>query len=284
LWEGGGDEMELSQAFFGAFAVLVWGAVGLYLMLPRGQAAGKRGGRYLGALMLLVSLVLLARFPVAAGVRQTAFLWGFTDTPLAVCYWIMAVLSLASAVLMVTSRNPIYSALWFAVVLLANSGIYLINDASFLSAATVIVYAGAIVVTFLFVVMLAQPEGTASYDRLTREPFLASCVAGLALSVTLLATLYFSANTEVGQVAARGTSSARPAATVVAATVAKTKLPTRISSDPKVGHTDGLGRSLFLEHYLSVEVIGVLLLAAVVGAMQIATHRVEESTGGNVIA
>jgi NADH-quinone oxidoreductase subunit J len=96
--------------------------------------------------------------------------------------------------------------------------------------------------------------------------------------------LYFSANTEVGQVAARGTSSARPAATVVAATVAKTKLPTRISSDPKVGHTDGLGRSLFLEHYLSVEVIGVLLLAAVVGAMQIATHRVEESTGGNVIA
>jgi NADH-quinone oxidoreductase subunit J len=282
--KGGGEEMELSQAFFGAFAVLVWGAAGLYLMLPRGQAAGRRGGRYLGALLLLVSLGLLAKFPVAtaSGVRQTAFLWGFQDIPLAVCFWAMAALSLASAVLMVTSRNPIYSALWFAVVLLANSGIYLINDASFLSAATVIVYAGAIVVTFLFVVMLAQPEGTAPYDRLTREPFLASCVAGLALAVTLLSTLYFSANTEVGQSPVAGARSARPAVATVAAAVDKTKLPTKINA--KAAHTEGLGRSLFLEHYLSVEVIGVLLLAAVVGAMQIATHRVEPASDGAVAA
>ena len=69
-----------------------------------------------------------------------------------------------------TSRNPIYSALWFASVVLSTAGLFLLAGAQFLAAGTVIVYAGAIIVTFLFVIMLAQMEGKAQYDRAARAP------------------------------------------------------------------------------------------------------------------
>src|SRR5205085_8838218 len=72
------------------------------------------------------------------------------------------------------TRNPIYSALWFAAVVLSTSGLFLLAGAQFLAAGTVIVYAGAIIVTFLFVIMLAQMEGRALYDRTARAPFRAT--------------------------------------------------------------------------------------------------------------
>ncbi len=264
--------MELSSVFVRAVASLIWGSLGLYLMLPRGQASGKLGSRIVGGLLLIVSMILLATMSASgdAGVR---FIYAYGDLGWNASYWFLAGLSLVSAVLMVTSRNPVYSALWFAMVLMSNSGLYLLMDASFLAAATVIVYAGAVVVTFLFVVMLAQPNGAAAYDRLTREPFLAACVGGLVIGVVLLTTLTFSAGTEIE--AAAGTGSRRPSVADVARVASATTLPTKI--DPARGHVEGLGRSLFLEHYMSVEVVGVLLLAAVVGALLIATHRVERT-------
>ena len=72
--------------------------------------------------------------------------------------------------LTITSRNPIYSALWFAMVVIATAGLFLLAGAPFLAAGTMIVYAGAIIVTFLFVIMLAQMEGKATYDRAARAP------------------------------------------------------------------------------------------------------------------
>src|SRR5439155_9114596 len=82
--------------------------------------------------------------------------------------------AVAGGVLMITSRDPIHSALWFAAVVLSTSGLFLLAGAQFLAAGTVIVYAGAIIVTFLFVIMLAQLEGRATYDRAARAPFRAT--------------------------------------------------------------------------------------------------------------
>ena len=271
--------MELSGVCFRAAAVLVWGSLGLYLMLPRGQAAGKRAARIFGGLLLLGTALLLTVVRADSAPSAPHFLTAYKSLSFGAAYWVLVGLSLVSAVLMVTSRNPVYSALWFAMVLLSNSGLYLLMDASFLAAATVIVYAGAVVVTFLFVVMLAQPNGAAAYDRLTREPFLATCVAGLVLLVLLLSTLTYSSATEVSPTA--GVETRRPSTETVQQVASQTTLPTKI--DASVPHVAGLGKSLFLEHYLSVEVIGALLLAAVVGAMLIATHRVEPvvvATGG----
>src|SRR6266480_7644917 len=96
--------------------------------------------------------------------------------------------AILAAILMITNRNPVYSALWFALATLAVCGLFLMQSAPFLAAATVIVYAGAIVVTFVFVIMLAQQSGATVYDQRSRQPFFATVLAVLLLAA-LLGTL-----------------------------------------------------------------------------------------------
>ncbi|MGQ0634746.1 MAG: NADH-quinone oxidoreductase subunit J family protein [Planctomycetaceae bacterium] len=260
--------------------ILAAGAGGLYLMLPRGQTRDRRIERHLGALLATVSLVLLVTAPIAPdqatprpGSDARAF-WPLAGQSSVAGYtfYVLAFLSLASAVMMITSRNPVYSALWFALVLLANSGLYLLQGAEFLSAATIIVYAGAIVVTFLFVIMLAQPTGAANYDRVTREPLLSS-LTGLILASALVGTLHHSGRAEFRGAQPAGALLPDPALIFAEAAAAETTL----DSGPD-RHVAGLGRALFVDQVVSVEVIGLLLLAAVVGAVLIAGHRLEHPT------
>src|SRR4029078_7122462 len=103
-------------------------------------------------------------------------------------FCVFAAAAILSAVLMITNRNPVYSALWFALVTLSVCGLFLLQQAPFLAAATVIVYAGAIVVTFVFVIMLAQQSGATVYDQRSRQPFLAT-VFGVLLLGALMAML-----------------------------------------------------------------------------------------------
>ena len=98
-----------------------------------------------------------------------------------VFFYIFSAAALVGALLTVTSRNPIYSALWFASVVLSTTGLFLLASAPFLAAGTIIVYAGAIIVTFLFVIMLAQMEGKAVYDRAARSPGAATFTCFLLL-------------------------------------------------------------------------------------------------------
>src|SRR5205085_2264267 len=96
--------------------------------------------------------------------------------------------AVVSGGLLVLQRNPVHAALSFALVVLATCGLFLLQAAPFLMAATTIVYAGAIVVTFLFVIMLAQQEGPSDADYRSREPLFASA-AGFLLLGTLLYVL-----------------------------------------------------------------------------------------------
>jgi NADH-quinone oxidoreductase subunit J len=82
---------------------------------------------------------------------------------------------------MLAQSNPVHAALSFALVVLASCGLYLLLAAPFLMAATIIIYAGAIVVTFLFVLMLAQQEGPSDADTRSREPLLATVTGFLLL-------------------------------------------------------------------------------------------------------
>src|SRR5207248_9683368 len=91
--------------------------------------------------------------------------------------------------MMMTQKNAVDAALSFALVVLSTCGLYLLQAAPFLMAATIIIYAGAIVVTFLFVIMLAQQEGVSNADQRSREPFLAS-LAGCILLASLLCVLH----------------------------------------------------------------------------------------------
>jgi NADH-quinone oxidoreductase subunit J len=277
-----GLEQPHTGAILRALVILVLGAAGVYLMLPRGLSNAKHWPRYLGGALATLALVLLITMPIPAPAAANTlehtgktFIWPIDDQPAATCYTFhfLAFVSLASAVMMISSRNPVYSALWFAMVLLANSGLFLLQKAEFLSAATVIVYAGAIVVTFLFVIMLAQPSGAARYDHHSREPLLVT-LTGLLLASVLVGSLHYSARFEDRDAGATVTH--RPTSDLIAAVDKNSGGFGQIGKEGRQ-HVAGLGKTLFVDHVVSVEVIGLLLLAAVVGAVLIAGHKVDAS-------
>ena len=143
-----------------AAVVVGLGASGTYLLLPHKHGAVRpRRAHGAGA--------------VAAGLGLLGFVasWSPPGPFLATIFlYLFGAMAIVGGLLTVTSRNPVYSALWFASVVLSTSGLFLLADAPFLAAGTIIVYAGAIIVTFLFVIMLAQMEGKADYDRAARTP------------------------------------------------------------------------------------------------------------------
>src|SRR5208282_5705768 len=110
-----------------------------------------------------------------------------------VLFYAFAGIAVTAGVMMITQKNPVHAALSFALVVLSSCGLFLLQAAPFLMAATIIIYAGAIVVTFLFVIMLAQQAGQSNADQRSREPFLAT-VAGFVLLAAILALLQKSYN------------------------------------------------------------------------------------------
>jgi NADH:ubiquinone oxidoreductase subunit 6 (subunit J) len=144
------------------------GAAAVFLLLPRPQ--GSRNallGGLLGGLALLVGVFLLLRTGVLS--------------PETVLFYTFAALAIVGGVLLVTQRNPARAALSFALVVLSTCGLFLLLAAPFLMAATIIIYAGAIIVTFLFVLMLASQAGITDADARTREPLLATALGFLLL-------------------------------------------------------------------------------------------------------
>ncbi len=150
---------------------------------------------------------------------------------------------------MQVETHPVYSALWFALVILATCGLFLMQGAAFISAATIIVYAGAIVVTFLFVIMLARQTGKSTYDVRLMQPMLAMVSGGL-----LLAALVYAIQQPV------------PVASQAAAPSVNMSAPTPADTNTLAV----LGRSLFVDHLVAVELASVLLLVAIFGTLVIA--------------
>ncbi|MFP6604257.1 MAG: NADH-quinone oxidoreductase subunit J, partial [Pirellulaceae bacterium] len=137
---------------------------------------------------------------------------------------------------------------------LGTAGLFFFQGAQFLAIATIIVYAGAIVVTFLFVIMLAQPEGRASYDRVSwaRSSKTASVVTA-ALLVALLTVTVKQAKPEP---------------------LPQKRLEAVLKTDH---HVARLGNYLFTQRLIEIEVAGTLLLVALVGAVAILIHAKEAS-------
>jgi NADH-quinone oxidoreductase subunit J len=162
-------------ADFGPITLTVaLGMTAIGVLLPRPQRGPVLLGAALGGLALATAAVWLvgvARLSVEA-----------------VLFYIFSGLTLFSGGAMITQANPARAALAFAVVVLSTCGLFLLNAAPFIMAGTIIIYAGAIVVTFLFVLMLSQTDGQSDADYRSREPLLAT-VAGFFLLSTLLLTL-----------------------------------------------------------------------------------------------
>jgi NADH-quinone oxidoreductase subunit J len=213
-----------------ALGALVLGVVALCLLLPATTGRRRLAGTALGLLsiLLILSGMMLPLAPLSAQ-------WVF---------WALATVTIVAAVAAIATTKPVYTALWFALSLLGTAGLLLFDGAQFLSVSTMAVYAGAILVTFLFVIMLAQPEGHASYDRITWGWYTKSVAALMAALLVGVLTIAMS-----GAVAS-------PA--------------TRAQPDVlQPAHMARFGSELFTKHLLSIEVVGALLLVALVGAISI---------------
>jgi NADH-quinone oxidoreductase subunit J len=263
--------------------VVLFGACGTYLLLPHKHGERKpRNVHATGAALGGLALLLFSLYWSPPGPWiSSLFFYAFSFA------------SIAGGVLMITSRNPIHSALYFALVVLSTSGLFLLAGAQFLAAGTVIVYAGAIIVTFLFVIMLAQMEGRAPYDRAARMPFRATLTCFLlflGLLWTLFGVVPVRLNTQFGSPtgatslkdarlprAAELASLAKPrAGPLVSETINRAVRPTaRLATGngaPKP-HVAGLGETLYTDHLVVVELAGALLFVALIGALVIATPK-----------
>ena len=265
--------------------VILLGGFGTWLLLPHRHGKVKsRSTQAIGTVLSVLALFVMDFFYTAPGaLLQNAFFYAF------------ATAALSGAILTITSRNPVYSALWFASVVLSTSGLFLLAGAQFLAAGTIIVYAGAIIVTFLFVVMLAQSEGQAVYDRMARAPGAATLSGfGLLWAIFYALIMVQSLNGTVRDdpslsrlVPATAWVSDPPAETsrlsprdgpaiVLSRAIRRTALlGPAVSTKPgdTAPHVAGLGATLFTDHLIAVELGGALLFVALVGAISMATPR-----------
>jgi len=162
-----------------------------------------------------------------------------------IAFYYLAAASIASAVLAVTRRNPIHSMLWVLALFLHVAGIFLLAGAEFLAAVQVILYAGAILVFYLFFLMLLDLPGETAEARFGAHwPLCAAAGFGFA------ALAWFAR--DPGLV---------PTAEHAAAT------------DPSPGSLSAVGHALFTQFTLPFEIASLILLAAIVGAVVVAKRR-----------
>jgi NADH:ubiquinone oxidoreductase subunit 6 (subunit J) len=150
-----------------------------------------------------------------------------------ILFWLFAAGAVGFGCVLVTQRNPARGAIAFAFVIISTCGLFLLLAAPFLMAATIIIYAGAIVVTFLFVLMLSHVKGPSDENDRTREPLLGS-LAGFAFVGLLLFTLHLSSP---NMTATEANTPALPVAPLAAderelLTQAMLKLDLALASDP----------------------------------------------------
>lgn len=229
------------QLVYWAYGVGAVGALGVYFGLPKEGRPDRKGlfvlllGATLGGLVLLLDRLL-------------------GDSANRLVFFILALLGVGGAIRVVTHPRPVYSALYFILVVLSTAALIISVGAEFLGAALVIVYAGAILVTYVFVIMLSQQSPQAGgrfaslldYDRSAREPVWA-VLAGFVLIATIAAIIVkrdWSGWEEAG-----------------AAALAKE-------------NTLHLGKMLMTEFAISVELAAVLLMVAMIGAIAVARKRI----------
>ncbi len=227
-------------------------AVGIWWLLPgsgRGtRAEGRR--RTLGGVLALVGFGCLGSLVPAVG---DWFTMGM--------FHAIAAATIVAAVATISFRSPVYCAIWFGMTLTGAAGLFLLAGAEFLAVATLVVYAGAILVTFLFVLMLSQPEGHTSYDRRSWEPMISAFIG--AVLVGILTTMIGAA---IIKAEAAQASDAGPAIT------SATDGSVSASAHPASYSISRLGAELFTRYLVAVEAAGTLLFAALVGAAVIVTQ------------
>jgi NADH-quinone oxidoreductase subunit J len=176
---------------------------------------------------------------------------------------------LAGALGVVMSANPVHAALSLVGTLFGIAVLFVAQEANFLAAVQVIVYAGAIVVLFLFVLMLL---GVDRAEDLTIEPIGGQRIAALVIAACIVALPVMAM-----QNAHFEATGARPTAAAIDPSTGQPTAGDAAHIDPAKPDVEQLGESLFTDYLFAFEVTSVLLVIAVVGAVLMA-RRVRKST------
>jgi NADH-quinone oxidoreductase subunit J len=260
----GGAQKVWSGMTYALYIASACGAVTLLLMMPRQGFNPRVIGAVLGAMTLGGLWLYLGRqLPDALGIDQAAMVY----------YYVFSAIAIFAAARVITHTQPVFSALWFVMVVLAVAGLLLALGAEFIAAAIVIIYGGAILVTYIFVMMLAAPLGnTASqvvghYDRVAREPVAAVLVASVLMATML--TVFFE-HASPNEAAAAEPDAALLGDDGVLSNRAAQRVELGSDAIEQVDNAERIGLDMFRGHPLGIELAGIVLLVALVGAVVIA--------------
>ncbi len=263
-----------------------------------------------------VSPQLIGAMLAASGVGVILVLMGLNarDALPNLYFYVFSFVALGAALRVVTHPRPVYSAIYFILTILASCGLYLLLSAEFMAFALVIVYAGAILITYLFVIMLAtqapteeRTEGLERYDTAAREP-MAATIASMAL-VAVLTGMLFTGSMELEPRMAGASQDAllaqlprrvEDAMKDTGAIGFKDRIVDRdgdlqidvegrralvagpsgerwvdFPADLSPRNVEALGFNLLNAHPGSIEIAGVILLMAMLGAVVLSRRQVE---------
>lgn len=284
----------------------VVGAVALFLLMPKpGKdlriVGGLLGAATLGALwLLLVPLFLISN----EGGLDTGFSDG--QTPF---YYVFSSIAICAAVRVITHSRPVYAALWFVMVVISSAGLMLTLSAEFMAFAMLIIYGGAILVTYMFVIMLATPprsfdekDDGPAYERFASEPLWASA-AGFLLLAVVLSVVFQPMTAGDGAKARSDTDVIKYILTERsnAGENAALATPSGYASQPmlddqgepvlneagqpvmaeRLTNVERIGLDLFQAHPLAIELAGIILLLALIGAVVIAKTQIHDEDEGD---
>ncbi|MGW0516581.1 NADH-quinone oxidoreductase subunit J [Crossiella sp. NPDC003009] len=171
-----------------------------------------------------------------------------------IMFWVLGPVSLIGAMGMLFARNAVHSALWLVLTMLSLGVLYIVQQAPFLGVVQIIVYTGAIMMLFLFVLMLVGKDSSDSVVEVLRGQRLTATFLGLGLAALLVAAL------------------SRAFTDVPSAGLAQ------VNGSQGPGNVLGLGQLIFRDYVFAFELTSALLITAALGAMLLAFVDKEHST------
>jgi NADH-quinone oxidoreductase subunit J len=178
---------------------------------------------------------------LAAAAADTA---GRTSTTEAVLFWVLGTVAVLAAIGVVAAPKAVYSAMFLAATMIALAVFYIAQDALFLGVVQVVVYTGAVMMLFLFVLMLIGVESSESLVETIRGQRIAAIIVGVGFGILLIAG--------IGSVSVAGF--------------------TGLAQANAGGNVQGLAALIFTRYLWAFELTGALLITAALGAMVLA-HR-----------
>ncbi len=184
----------------------------------------------------------------------------------------LALLTMGAALLVIIQRNPVYSALFLVLTFFAQAGLFVLLHAPFIAAIQVIINAGAVMVLFLFVIMLLDVKREAVV-WLPRDRI--QLILGIALALAFLLEMV----SILFPTAGSGSQPSNPGPLVrpqPGPLTSEPGVPSPLQGVEAIGNTQGIGRLLFTDFLFPFEVTSIILLVAIVGAMVLARRRFDE--------